>query len=358
MGMPDLDDLQLLRNLVAPAGVSTESFRELVRQAIIDSLPGGRVLFRAADLDRTTVYLLAGEVDLTSERGPPQTVRAGTEEARRPLANFQPRKHTARARTDVRVARIDNDLLDIYITWNQLAGIEVSEITTEDGSDGGADWMTRILQSRVFMRIPPANIQQMFMRLREVSLRAGDAVIRQGEEGDYYYIVNRGRCRVTRASATGHEVTLAELSSGDAFGEEALLSGARRNATVTMLTDGSLMRLSKADFDELLRAPMQKEVDIERARELIQAGAVLLDVRLESEYRAGNLRGSVNLPIYMLRLRAEGLDPTRSYVLYCDTGRRSSAGAYLLTERGFDAYVLKGGMLALERAPAPQGPSG
>ena len=37
----------------------------------------------------------------------------------------------------------------------------------------------------------------------------------------------------------------------EAFGEEALVSETRRNATVAMLTDGSLMRLNKADFDAL-----------------------------------------------------------------------------------------------------------
>ncbi|HWW33432.1 MAG TPA: rhodanese-like domain-containing protein, partial [Steroidobacteraceae bacterium] len=38
------------------------------------------------------------------------------------------------------------------------------------------------------------------------------------------------------------------------------------------------------------------------------------------------------------------LDPKMPYVVYCDTGRRSSAAAYLMVERGFDAYVLTGGL--------------
>jgi CRP-like cAMP-binding protein len=183
-----------------------------------------------------------------------------------------------------------------------------------------------------------------------VHVQAGDPVVRQGDEGDYYYIVSRGRCRVSRTSSAGQEVTLAELGQGDAFGEEALLSEACRNASVTMLTDGLLMRLSKADFNELLRAPTQKEVDFDQARDLVHRGAVLLDVRLESEYRNANIRGSVNLPMYMLRLKAETLDPAKTYVVYCDTGRRSSAAAYLLSERGFDARVLKGGLVAMHRA--------
>lgn len=210
--------------------------------------------------------------------------------------------------------------------------------------------MTRILQSKAFMRLPPANIQQMFMRLQEIPHKKGDVVIRQGDEGDYYFIINRGRCKVMRISRTGQEVTLAALGDGDAFGEEALLSDDKRNATVVMETDGVLMRLSKADFNELLKAPMQNEVDIQQAKRMVKNGAVLLDVRLESEHKNSAIKGSQNLPIYMLRLKADGLDAGKKYICYCDTGRRSSAAAYLLSERGLEAYVLQGGLTSLPQA--------
>lgn len=350
--MPETADPLVLKELVPPAALGTESFRQLARQVPIETLPAGGTLFRAGDQDRRTYYLLSGEVALLGEDGSQTVVRVGTEPARHPLSNQRPRQHTARARTAIRYLGLDSDLLDIYLTWNQLAGIEVNELSTDEGTETGGDWMTRILQSKAFVRIPPANIQRMFMRLEEVGVRAGETVIRQGEQGDYYFIISRGRCRVTRSSASGRQVTLAELGPGDSFGEEALISEAKRNATVTMLTDGVLMRLSKADFNELLRAPMQKEVEFEAARAMVRDGAVLLDVRLESEHRGGSIRGSLNLPIYMLRLKADSLDPGRRYVVYCDTGRRSSAAAYLLTERGFEAYVLRGGLLSVHQARA------
>ena len=74
-------------------------------------------------------------------------------------------------------------------------------------------------------------------------------MIRQGDEGDYFYIIREGTCSVTRlASGNAWDVPLAELSTGDCFGEDALVSDGTRNATVTMLTDGVLMRLSKQQF--------------------------------------------------------------------------------------------------------------
>ena len=276
---------------------------------------------------------------------------AGSDIAKHPLVNQQPRKNTATAKVDSKVIRIDSDLHDILLTWDQLSGIEVDEIQVEENGsdedeDDDSDWMTRILQSKAFLQIPPANIQALFMRVQEVPLKAGDTVIKQGEDGDYYYIVKHGKCKVTRSSKTGSELTLATLGDGDAFGEEALLSEAKRNANIIMTTDGSLMRLSKEDFNELLKEPMLSWVTNEQADALVKdEGAVWIDVRLDSEYKNSNIEGSINIPLFMLRLKAQTLDPQKQYILYCNSGRQSSACAYLLSERGLKVHCLKGGLV-------------
>ncbi len=180
-------------------------------------------------------------------------------------------------------------------------------------------------------------------------MKAEQAIIHQGDDGDYYYIISHGRCKVTRESANGASVTLAQLSDGDAFGEEALISSNKRNASITMETDGLLMRLSKSDFEELLKAPMLNDVDLEQAKAMVSKGTVLMDVRMESEHKAGSIKGSINLPLFMLRLKVEGLDINKSYICYCETGRRSSAAAYLLSEQGFECFVLKGGLQGITK---------
>jgi rhodanese-related sulfurtransferase len=131
---------------------------------------------------------------------------------------------------------------------------------------------------------------------------------------------------------------------GDTFGEEALIAEAKRNATVTMLTDGSLMRLNKNDFRELMNEPLLQWVTSERAQQIVQGGGRWLDVRLPSEFQNMAVEGSINIPLYFIRLKLSTLDRNTPYVVYCDTGRRSSAAAYILVERGFEAYVLSGGL--------------
>jgi len=351
---PKLVDKATLKTLVPPQSLNAENFQELARKAVLEELPGGRVIFKKGDVDRKAVYVLSGAVELVGENGVESTITGGSKEAKHPLANQQPRQLTARTQGSVTLTRFDSDLLDILLTWDQLSGIEVSDISgsgaRSSADEDDDDWMTRILQSKSFMQIPPANIQQMFMRLREVPAKAGQTIIKQGDEGDYYYIICRGKCRVTRTAASGAMVTLAELNGGDAFGEEALLSDAKRNATVTMLSDGLLMRLSKQDFEELLKAPMLNEVALDDAKSMVRNGAVLLDVRMEAVHKAGSIKGSLNVPLFMLRLKVEQLNHQKKYICYCQTGRRSQAAAYILSGHGYESYVLKGGLEAVANA--------
>lgn len=347
-----LVEKSMLKTLVPPNALHAENLQELAGKAFVEEIAASKTVFKAGDLDRKTTYLLEGTVELTAEDGQVTKLVGGTDVAKHPLANLQPRKHTAKATTACKITRFDSDLLDILLTWDQLSGIEVSEIQVEEDHDDDSDWMTRILQSRAFLQVPPANIKAMFMRIQEVPMNKGEVVIKQGDVGDYYYIIKNGKAKVTRASKTGSELTLASLKDGDAFGEEALLSEAKRNATVTMDTPGMLMRLSKDDFNALLKEPMLSWLDLAEAQELVANGAKWLDVRLESEHANTGLQDSENIPLFMLRLKVDSLDTSVQYIVYCDTGRRSSAAAFLLSERGIQAYCLTGGLM--EQAP-PEG---
>jgi rhodanese-related sulfurtransferase len=184
--------------------------------------------------------------------------------------------------------------------------------------------------------------------MQPVNCAAGDVIIKQGDEGDYFYAITRGRCVVTRETPLSRDgIKLAELGVGDTFGEEALIAEVRRNATVTMLTDGSLMRLGKQDFTRLLNDPMIDWASYDDARGVVERGGQWLDVRLPSEFEAYHEPGAVNIPLYFIRLKLGTLDPRRPYVVCCDTGRRSSAAAFILNERGFTTRVLKGGLNAI-----------
>lgn len=342
-------DRDLLKQFSPLNGLKPENLQDLATKTVAQDLGAGRYLFKQGDSDKRTIYLISGEIELRSGDTVVRAIKGGTEEARHPLAPQIPRKVSARAKTDIEYIAIDSDLLDIMLTWDQTGAFEVGELAVEE--ENSDDWMTTILQTKAFHRIPPANIQAMFMRMEPMNLKAGAQVIKQGEEGDYFYIITEGRCAVTRETPTNKAgIKLAELGVGDSFGEEALISDAKRNATVTMITDGSLMRLAKDDFNKLLNEPMLNWVSYDEAKSLVADGGAWLDVRLPSEYENRHEDDAVNIPLYFIRLKLDVLDTNKKYVVYCDTGRRSSAAAYILSERGFQAYVLKGGLSSAEAA--------
>jgi len=303
------------------------------------------------------VYLVKGDLGLRFENSSKLTLRAGSPAAKHPINSGQGIKDTV-ALTDIEVLRIDTDLLDIMMTWDQLSSLtslapaEKRQAAMESRHKKPKDWVreTRVfsvekLHNGVFSRLPVSNIEEMFRRMTMVEAAAGQMIIQQGTEGDYYYLIESGSVQVTKM-ADMHEgpVVLAELKEGDAFGEEALASDNKRNATVTMKTDGQLLRLNKADFVTLLKEALITRINRAEAEAKVAAGAIWADVRLPSEYNFDHLAGAISLPLSEIRQLAAGLDPDKTYVLYCQTGRRSAAAAFILAQRGFDVLVLAGGM--------------
>jgi CRP-like cAMP-binding protein len=344
-------DLEQLTQFSPLDGLKAENLHALAKKTAMRELPAGRLLFREGDSDKKTYFLVTGAVELRASDKVVAVVRGGTPEARNPLAPSQPRRFTARAIETIEYISIDSDLLDVMLTWDQTGSYEVSELRGGGEAPSADDWMTTLLQTKAFHRIPPANIQAVFMRLQRVTYKAGEVVIKQGDEGDYFYVIVRGRCAVTRETPLNKEgIKLAELGVGDTFGEEALISEAKRNATVTMLTDGALMRLGKQDFTTLLNEPMLQWVDFAQGAEIVRDGGKWLDVRLPSEFQNFRVPDAINIPLYFIRLKLNALDRNVRYVVCCDTGRRSSAAAYILSERGYDAYVLTGGLSATDLA--------
>jgi CRP-like cAMP-binding protein len=340
-------DIELLRTFSPLDGLKQDNLTALARKVQIRELSPGQVLFKEGDSEKRTVYLVSGTLELLSDGKVQQQIVGGTDSARNPVAAVFPRRVTARARDRVQYLSIDSDLLDVMLTWDQTGSYEVSELAGEDEGAAGDDWMTMLLQTKAFHKIPPANIQAIFMRMQQINYKTGDVVLKQGAEGDYFYVLTRGKCLVTRETPLNQDgIRLAELVVGDTFGEEALISDAKRNATVTMITDGAVMRLGKEDFKKLLNEPMLDWVSLKEAEEIVKNGGKWLDVRLPSEFENHHMEGAINIPLYFIRMKISTLDQGTDYVLCCDTGRRSSAGAYILSERGYKAYVLKGGIKA------------
>jgi predicted MFS family arabinose efflux permease len=95
----------------------------------------------------------------------------------------------------------------------------------------------------IFSPLPGTSLEQLATRLVPLRVEPGSVIVREGDEGDRFYIVAEGALDVTQDGAT-----IGELETGDYFGEIALLRDTSRTATVTARTDVVLYALDREDF--------------------------------------------------------------------------------------------------------------
>lgn len=76
------------------------------------------------------------------------------------------------------------------------------------------------------------------------------------------------------------------------------------------------------------------------AKKLVEAGAVLLDVRTKDEFDEYHLPGARNLPVSDVRSQLASLPKDKPIVVYCAVGSRSKAAANMLAAAGYDARNL------------------
>ncbi|AKH19317.1 cyclic nucleotide-binding domain-containing protein [Sedimenticola thiotaurini] len=343
-------DLNKFRTLIPINALYEDNLLYLADHARVERYLNGEQIFNIGDTDPDNIFLMSGEVCLTSAEGEEILVSAGSDRGLHALASRKPRHYrgvvVSQAAT---IVRFDSALLERLLAWGHFS----PEFAADNSSDTDAgpnaeesEWMMSMMQTTAFMRLPAANIQNLFSHMEEIQARAGDLIVQSGEPGDYYYVIKQGRCQVTLPSDTG-EVVLAELGPCSSFGEEALISDSVRNANVTMLTNGKLMRLAKQDFLQLLEAPLLQWIDYPTLVKMAAEGAVRIDVRFRREFEHNGLRGSINIPQNQLRGAIPELDKSKQYIVYCDSGQRSATCAFLLSQQGFDVYVLEGGLSAI-----------
>jgi len=90
-----------------------------------------------------------------------------------------------------------------------------------------------------------------------------------------------------------------------------------------------------------------REIQGPEARQLVAAGARLLDVRAPAEYAGGHLPGAINVPVQELDRRLAEVGPRDGeLVLYCRSGKRSARAAEILRAHGFTRVHNLGPMTA------------
>ena len=124
-----------LKKLEPITTLSEERLQELMPLSYTEHLGIGGNLFRQGDIDNQTVYLLEGDVQLTSSGGNiDKIISHKDQQARFPLDDSQPRQASCSALTRVEVVRIDNSVLDYMMMWDQMAVSEATAVASKGGT--------------------------------------------------------------------------------------------------------------------------------------------------------------------------------------------------------------------------------
>lgn len=330
-----------IRTLAPISRLSLPDQEAVLSQGMFLTFSAGEIVYAQGREDNYANYLLEGSVEFLWNGRFVRHLDAEQTAIKRALDGPGAKRYTVRARSWSLVLRIERTELERRLRLADLdAGtseLEESDIAREQPSN----WMIRMLQSQRFSNLPPQNIQRVFERMERVDASANELIIRQGDPGGYYYVIEEGYCDVVREpQGGGREIHLAELGPGDGFGEEALVSGTPRNASVTMRSDGVLMRLDKESFIELIRNPLIHEISYQDARRMIDEGAVWIDIRHRDQFAKGSFRNARNIPRAVMRVECRKLVKGRKYIVCGEEPGASAAAAFLLAERGYDVSYL------------------
>ena len=253
------------------------------------------------------------------------------------------------AEADSLVAVADSDFFDLVVSWDELA--------RGAGEMGGlvGERMSRLQHATAFRRLPLECVLAALERMTPRRVVAGEEIFRQGEPGDAFYTLWEGKAEVWQTGPYDDVPQLVAVrGAGEAFGDEALVTGGTRNATVRMASDGELLVLARVDFLALVSRPLIQEVDAAVAKSMLEARWLALDVRYPEEFEDAHIPGAKLLPLGELRERCNAeLSPEQGYVVVCLSGKRSAVGALLLAQRGFRAVTLKDGLREWEFGVEP-----
>ena len=100
------------------------------------------------------------------------------------------------------------------------------------------------------------------------------------------------------------------------------------------------------------------EVSAAEAKQIIESGAQVVDVRTEGEFEAGHIPGARNIAVADVQREAAGLDKAAAVLLYCRSGNRSGPVADAFAASGYDAHSIEGGLVAWDEAGFELEPDG
>lgn len=277
----------------------------LVQRVRVLCLPAQRWLLRDGRKLDAFLYLLHGSIKIEGDHKVAST--------RGPLRHFYPGSTNIRTETPAQVLWVDAAQHEFLSRCAQDAQ------TINEPTD--VRWLERFLNSQMMQRVRPDHWQQMVQSFRPRHYRAGETVVEKGASGDVCFVIQQGHVVVHDGGRT-----LCHLGPGDFFGEDALVTGGSRNASVTALQQVVVQVIEKHVFSRLL---------LEQVIEFVAVPEDGQRLNLSDGCEAGE-----GVALVELRNHIQRLDGREKYYVGGGTRAQRALAALLLIQQGFTAFPL------------------
>ena len=353
MNQLDLNTMARIRRLSPINQLPSHDQDAVIKAGEIINFPRGSRIFIEGSQDEFVHYLLDGSVSIMISGQRANHFSANSDVSTLPLEAPGKRRETSVAvEHPAQVFRVRHAKLEPEGSRSSSAPLaqtpDVIDITDADGSD----WAVGTLKEGLFANLPVETIQLVLSRVEEIDVEEGETVVMQGEPGDFFYLMKSGTAEAHRkTSADSAPVHVADIKPGDGIGEEALIADQARNATVTMTSAGELLKMTREDFNQLIRKPLLDDIPLDEAKRLVLEGAIWIDTRSEDRFAEGAMPNAINVPLALIRSKHRELDPTPTYVVYNSDPATSVVAAFLLSARGITTRYVNA---AVQPQPAEQ----
>ena len=156
----------------------------------------------------------------------------------------------------------DNRILDVA---DRIVSMVDGRIRSDVSVHESAVICEFLTKSEVFKDLTPQSLTQVADQMFREEYPSGQTIIRQGDQGDRFFLIRQGSVDVTVADDSGKVEKVATLREGDFFGEAALITGDPRNATVIAAEELVVYVLGKNDFDAAVDASDSFEEELRKA---------------------------------------------------------------------------------------------
>lgn len=232
--------LQVMQRVPLLAMANEEQLRELFLAATVKRYRNNDIIFRENDYDNSFFIIFEGEVGISVSKG-----NVEHEIARLTMGHFFGEMGLISGRLRSATVKSLGDICLIEIPRKPMLKLVYTAPTVRNIIN--QVYLIRAFQRYLFPQAPDDLLYELVTKASLEKLDRNIAVFHEGKPGDAFYLIRSGMVKISKMHGQ-KELVLAYLSSGNYFGEMALLSGAPRNATVTTIFPTELIRLSKEDF--------------------------------------------------------------------------------------------------------------